>query len=395
MIGVMNVDLLREETPGCATKIHFNNAGASLMPQSVIDAMVQHIQLEATVGGYEAYDAMANEIDGFYNATAQLLNSDTNNIAFTSSATNSFARALSCISFEQGDSILLANEDYISNQLAFLSLKKRFQIKILRVPSLPEGGVDLEEMQRLINLHHPKLVSLTHVPSNTGLIQPVEEVGRLCKEKEIYYLVDACQSAGQLPLDVKKIHCDFLSATMRKFLRGPRGAGFLYVSDKVIQEKLEPLFLDMRGGDWINDDVYQVRMDARRFEDWELPYASVLGSRSAIELANQIGIENIQQRNQYLCDRLRGGITEMGLPLLDIGKHQSSIITVAIKAHKATDVLSALRAKNINTSVAHRSFALIDFNKKHVEWALRISPHYYNTDNEVDQLLDALKFYSE
>ncbi len=390
----MNTDTLRQQTPGCKTKIHFNNAGASLMPQSVIDAMVGHIQLEATVGGYEAADLKAKEIAGFYDSAAQLLNGKSTNIAFTSSATNSFARALSCISFIEGDSILLANEDYISNQIAFLSLQKKFKLKILRAASLPTGGVDVTDMNRLMDIHHPKLVSLTHVPSNTGLIQPVEEVGKLCEERNILYLVDACQSAGQIPIDVQKIRCDFLSATMRKFLRGPRGAGFLYVSDKIINQKLEPLFIDMRGADWITTDEYTPRMDARRFEDWEFPYALVLGSKAALDLANTVGIENIKSRNARLCKQVRNGIAKIkGLRLLDIGAEQSSIITVEIPAQKAQDVLQDLRKENINTSVGHKHFALIDFKAKNVDWALRISPHYYNTEEEVEILIHALRKY--
>lgn len=390
----MNIEALRAQTPGCKTKIHFNNAGASLMPQPVIDAMQQHINLEATIGGYESADLKAKDIAGFYDAAAQLVNGKAGNIAFTSSATNSFARALSCIPFREGDSILLANEDYISNQFAFFSLQKRFNLKIFRASSLKEGGVDVEDMKRLMDKHHPKLVTLTHVPSNSGLIQPVEEVGMLCKERNIYYLVDACQSAGQIPLDVEKIHCDFLSATMRKFLRGPRGAGFLYVSDKIINEKLEPLFIDMRGGDWIATNEYQVRMDARRFEDWEIPYALLLGSKAAIELANTLGLENIKQRNSQLCDRIRKELSELnGFRLLDIGREQSSIITVAIRGQKPTDVLQGLRKENINTSIGNKHFALIDFEAKQVDWALRISPHYYNTEEEIDHLINALKKY--
>jgi selenocysteine lyase/cysteine desulfurase len=390
----MNIDLIRKQTPGCKGKIHFNNAGASLMPQPVIDSMIEHIHLEAVLGGYESADLKAKEIAGFYDSTAQLLNCAAKNIAFTSSATNSFSRALSCIPFSEGDSILLANEDYISNQIAFLSLQKKYNLKILRAKSLKAGGVDVEDMKRLMDIHHPKLVSLTHVPSNTGLIQPVEEVGKLCEEKNIYYLVDACQSVGQIPVDVQKIRCDFLSATMRKFLRGPRGAGFLYVSDKIINQKLEPLFIDMRGADWISAGQYSPRMDARRFEEWELPYALVLGSKAAIDHANAIGLEKIKERNAYLCNRVRNGISEInGFRLLDMGTEQSSIITVEISGQKAQDVLHGLRHENINTSVGYRSFALIDFEAKDVEWALRISPHYYNTDEEVDILISALKKY--
>lgn len=390
----MNIDTLRAQTPGCKTKIHFNNAGASLMPQTVIDAMQQHIDLEASIGGYEAADLKAKEIAGFYESAAQLVNGKPDNLVFTSSATNSFARALSCIPFQEGDSLLLANEDYISNQLAFFSLQKRFNLKIFRAASLKEGGVDVEDMKRLMDAHHPKLVTLTHVPSNSGLMQPVEEVGRLCKERNIYYLVDACQSAGQIPLDVEKIHCDFLSATLRKFLRGPRGAGFLYVSDKIINEKLEPLFIDMRGGDWIATNEYQVRMDARRFEDWEIPYALLLGSKSAIDLANTLGVQHIKERNIYLCDRIRKGLSPLqGFRLLDIGHEQSSIITVEIRGQKPADVLQGLRNENINTSIGHKHFALIDFEAKKADWALRISPHYYNTEEEIDLLITALKKY--
>lgn len=388
----MNIEILRQQTPGCKNKIHFNNAGASLPPQPVIDSILQHLHLEATTGGYEAADLKALEINGFYESTAQLLNGKATNIAFTSSATNSFARALSSVPFKAGDSILLANEDYISNQIAFLSLQKRFGIKIIRAKSLPEGGVDVADMKRLMDQHHPKLVSLTHVPSNTGLIQPVELVGNLCAERDIYYLVDGCQSAGQIPVDVQKIKCDFFTATMRKFLRGPRGAGFLFVSDKVIDQKLEPLFIDLRGAEWTKADEYSPRMDARRFEDWELPYSLVLGSKVAIELAVSLGLEEIQKRNLLLCNQVRDGLAALPhITLLDKGASQSSIITIKINNQTGPQVLNALRNQHINTSIGYRNFALIDFDAKQVDWALRISPHYYNTEEEVATLIQTLQ----
>ena len=391
----MNVELLRAQTPGCKQKIHFNNAGASLMPQSVIDAMQNYLTFESVTGGYEAADSKADEIAGFYSSTARLLNCKATNIAFASSATNAFARALSCIPFQEGDSILLANEDYISNQIAFLSLQKRFGIQILRAKSKPEGGVDVEDMKRLMDEHQPKLVSLTHVPSNTGLIQPVEEVGKLCAQRNLYYLVDGCQSAGQIPVDVEKIQCDFFTATLRKFLRGPRGCGFLYVSDKIINQKLEPLFIDLRGADWVSADEYAPRMDARRFEDWEMPYALVLGSKAAIDYALQVGLVEIQERNLHVCELIRNEVSQLkGFTLLDIGTPQSSIITMTIANQTAQHVLASLRKQNINTSIGFRNFALIDFDAKKVEWALRISPHYYNTEEEVNILINSLKKFS-
>ncbi len=387
---MINLDLVRSETPGCKTKIHFNNAGASLMPMPVVGAMTEYITLESMTGGYEAADLRASQMELYYSSMARLLNAQPENLAFTSSATNSFARALSCIPFNQGDSILIANEDYISNQLAFLSIQKRLGIKLLRAGSLPEGGVDVADMKRLMDLHHPKLVSLTHVPTNTGLVQPVSAVGALCRDRDILYLVDGCQSAGQMPVDVKAIGCDFFSGTFRKFLRGPRGAGFLFVSDRVLQDQLEPLFIDMRGADWTEKDSYILRQDAKRFEDWELPYALVTGSQVAVDYALRIGLDEIQNRNQKLCQIIRKQLSDLPLEVLDKGKELSSIITVRIPGKESSAVLHGLRSRNINTSITSRGSAIIDFDAKGVSWALRISPHYYNTEQEIAVLTESL-----
>ncbi len=388
---MINLAAYRADTPGCDTKIHFNNAGASLMPLPVLKAMKDYLDFEGITGGYETADLKAAEISGFYEATAKLINAKPDQIAFTSSATNSFARALSCIPFEKGDSIVIANEDYISNQIAFLSLQKRVGVKLFRAASKPEGGVDVADMKMLIELHQPKLVSLTHIPTNTGLVQPVEEVGEICKALDILYLVDACQSAGQWPIDVQKIRCDFLTATMRKFLRGPRGAGFLFISDKVLDRGMEPLYIDLRGANWTSADEYVLQSRGRRFEDWEIPYPLVLGSKAAIEYALEVGIENIQNRNAILCNSIRQKLKSIKeVRILDIGMPQSSIITVTVPIADPDKLVKTLRDKNINTSMATRANAVIDFDTKKTEWALRISPHYYNTEEEIDMLISEL-----
>jgi selenocysteine lyase/cysteine desulfurase len=246
-------------------------------------------------------------------------------------------------------------------------------------------------MKALIETHRPRLVSLTHIPTNSGVVQPVEEVGEICKELDIVYLLDACQSAGQWPVDVTKIHCDLLSVTMRKFLRGPRGAGFLYVSDKVLDREMEPLFIDMRGANWIGADQYVLHSRGRRFEDWEVPHALVLGSKVAIEYALAVGIENIKQRNAHLGNVFKQQLAKIkGARLLDIGTPQSSIITLTLPVEEPANMVQTLRNKNINTSMATRSSALIDFDSKGTDWALRISPHYYNSNEEVGILVESL-----
>jgi selenocysteine lyase/cysteine desulfurase len=389
---MIDIRKMRSETPGCQAKVHFNSAGASLMPGPVIDAIQDHITLEAGVGGYEAADIREDRINQFYDSMAGLLKGHARNIAFTSSATSSYARALSSIPFERGDCILIATEDYISNQLAFLSLQKRWGIRLIRAGSLPEGGVDPDDMKRLMDEHHPRLVSMTHVPTNSGLVQPIQDVGKLCRERDITYLVDACQSTGQSPLDVQEIQCDFLSGTFRKFLRGPRGAGFLYVSDSALQKNWEPLFIDMKGADWTKADGYTARDDARRFEEWELPYALLLGSLAAVDYASAIGITAIQARNRFLCQIIRQKAQSIPqVRLLDHGKELSSIITLAIPGWEPVGFLEALRSRSINTSISYRNYAVIDFDKKGVEWALRISPHYFNTEEEIETLIQTLR----
>ena len=273
-----DIERLRSETPGCAERIHLNNAGSALMPEPVIRAMQDHIALESRIGGYEAHDQRREAVDGAYRAVAELVGTAPRNIALTDSATASFMQALSSIPFERGDVILTTRNDYISNQIQFLSLERRFGVEIVRAPDAPEGGVDAAAMADLVRARRPRLVCVTHVPTNSGLVQDVATVGAACREHGVLYLVDACQSIGQMPIDVERIGCDFLSAAFRKFLRGPRGAGFLYVSDRVLDGGLEPLFLDMRGADWIDADTYRPVPDARRFENWEFAWALVLAS---------------------------------------------------------------------------------------------------------------------
>ncbi len=228
------IDHLRSETPGCAHRIHFNNAGAGLMPQPVIAAITEHIDLEAEIGGYEAGDARLEAIDASYRAVATLLNTASRNIAFVENATVAYAQALSSIPFEQGDVLLTTTNDYVSNQIMFLSLVKRFGIEIVRAPDTESGEVDIDGLRAEVAERKPRLVAVTHVPTNSGLVQPVEAIGAVCREMETLYLVDACQSVGQRVIDVEAIGCHFLSATSRKFLRGPRGAGFLYAADSVL-----------------------------------------------------------------------------------------------------------------------------------------------------------------
>jgi selenocysteine lyase/cysteine desulfurase len=224
----MTIHDLRADTPGCLHRNHLNNAGSALPPLPVIRAMQEHLDLEAQIGGYEAMDLKAADMAGFYESIARLIGAQPRNIAFAASATDACARALSAIAWQPGDVILTTENDYVSSQIAFLSLQQRHGVRLVRARDAETGGVDVADFERLTQLHRPKLAVVTHVPTNSGLVQPVEAIGLICREQGIWYLVDACQSAGQIALDVERIGCDFLTVSARKFLRGPRGAGFLF-----------------------------------------------------------------------------------------------------------------------------------------------------------------------
>lgn len=388
---MLDIDRLRADTPGVQHRIHLNNAGASLMPRPVLEAAQQHLQLESEIGGYEAA-ALAREASiGFYESVAQLLHAKPGQIAWSGSATQAYNTALSAIPFQPGDVILTTDDDYVSNQIAFLQLVKHHQLKLIRGRTLPEGGVDSAHLKELIHTHRPKLVAVTHVPTNSGLVQDIMGIGKICRAQGGYYLVDACQSAGQLPLDVQAMHCDFLTATFRKFLRGPRGAGFLYVADRVLEAGLEPKFMDLHSAKWSTPNTYRPRESAIRFETWERSYALVLAARAATNYALALGLEAIAERVAMLASHLRQRLAALeGVRVLDRGAQLCGIATLSVAGWEAKDIIPALNQAGVNASVAGKAGAIIDFEKKGVDWALRFSPHYYNTTAELDQAVATL-----
>jgi selenocysteine lyase/cysteine desulfurase len=224
-----NVAGWRAETPGCERLVHLNNAGAALVPRSVRDAITAHLDLEQQLGGYEAAEERSAQVREAYDMLGRVLGAEARNIALVQNSTVAFAQAMSAFDFEAGDVVLTSRADYASNQIMYLSLARRRSVEILRAPDSPEGGIDVDAARRMISRRRPALVSLTWIPTNSGLVQPVEEMGRVCQEAAVPYLVDACQAVGQMPIDVQRIGCDYLAAATRKFHRGPRGIGLLYI----------------------------------------------------------------------------------------------------------------------------------------------------------------------
>ena len=383
------VERWRADTPGCANVIHFNNAGASLMPQPVLSAMIDHLHREANFGGYESADDAGAAVNHSYASVARLIGAEPKNIAVVENATVAFFQALSAFDFREGDIIVTTRNDYISNQLAYLSLAKRHRVVIERAADLPSGGVDPQSVRELLRNPRVRLLAVTWIPTNSGLIQPVEAIGEIAEQAGVPYLVDACQTVGQIPIDVARLRCDFLSATARKFLRGPRGIGFLYIADRALTRGDAPLYIDMRGASWATADTFELAPDARRFENWEFSYALLLGLGAAAQYAIDAGIERCSERSLMLADKVRDKLSQLAR-VLDRGEKRAAIVTADF-GRSAAEIVEKLHKRHINTSATFRQWAIIDMDEKRARSALRVSPHYYNTEEELDALIDALK----
>jgi selenocysteine lyase/cysteine desulfurase len=341
----------RTDTPGCERLVHLNNAGSALTPTPVRAAVAAHLALENETGGYEAADARADALGEAYGALARLLGTAPRNLAMQQNSTVAFAQAFAAFDLAPGDLILTSRADYASNQIMYLALARRRGVEVIRAPDAPEGGIDPQAVRELVARRLPAIVALTWVPTNSGLVQPAGAVGEICRDAGVPYILDACQAVGQMPVEVSRLHCDYLAGTSRKFLRGPRGVGFLYVSDRALEAGAYPLTVDMHGARWSDPDEFTLTPDARRFESWEIAYALVLGLGAAADYALQVGIETARERSWALARYARERLATIpGVRVLDRGPALGAIATAELGGRPAEAVKLALRARWINTS---------------------------------------------
>ncbi len=388
----MPIDLsrARQETPGCEQVLHFNNAGSALMPQPVLDAQIQHLQLESQIGGYESAAWASEAVGRVYSAAAELIGAKTEEIAIIENATRAWDMAFYSIPFEPGDRILTAMSEYASNYIAYLQIAQRVGAVVEVIPNDEHGQTSVDALRGMID-DRVKLISITHVPTNGGLVNPASAIGQVAREAGILYLVDACQSVGQLPVDVNALGCDMLSTTGRKYLRGPRGTGFLYVREEVL-EGLEPVFLDLHAATWVAQDRYEIVDTARRFENWETNYAAKIGLGVAIDYALGWGIEEIWERVQPLAERLRGELSSIpGITVRDLGEVRCGIVTFEVKGQDSEAIKAALERQKINVTASRPPSTRLDMESRGIESLVRASVHYYNSEDEVSRFCEALE----
>jgi selenocysteine lyase/cysteine desulfurase len=387
----MTIDIARarRETPGVAELLHFNNAGASLMPEPVLEKMLEHLRLESRIGGYEAADREAPALERVYDAAAALLNCGRDEIAFMENATRAWDMAFYSIPLAPGDRVLTAISEYGSNYVAFLQAARRTGACIEPVPNDESGQLSISALRSMMD-DRVKLIAITHVPTNGGLVNPAAEVGRVARSAGVPFLLDACQSVGQLPVDVRAIGCDMLSLTGRKFLRGPRGTGLLYVR-RELAARLEPPFLDLHAASLTAHDQFEIRPDTRRFENWEINGAGKIGLGAAIDYTLGWGIHAIHDRVMLLASLLRERLGRIpGVTVRDLGTEQCGIVTFTMVGRKPIEVRDRLRAQRINVSVSPREYTLLDMDARGFPALIRASVHYYNTEEEVERFVKVL-----
>ncbi|HEY3463880.1 MAG TPA: aminotransferase class V-fold PLP-dependent enzyme [Amycolatopsis sp.] len=380
-----DVERARRETPGCAEVVHFNNAGSALPPAIVTDTVVDYLRHEALIGGYEAAAEANDRLTAVYASAARLLGAEPDDIALTDNATRSWQAVFYALPFKSGDRILTSRAEYASNAIAYLQVARRTGAVVEVVGDDESGQLDVEDLKRRVD-GDVKLIAVSHVPTQGGLVNPAEEIGAVAEDAGIPFLLDACQSAGQVDLDVTRLKCDALSATGRKYLRGPRGTGFLYVHPR-LRERLEPAMLDLHSASWTAPEEYEVDPTAKRFEVWERDFAAVFGLGAAIDYALEWGLPAIEERVAALAATLRTRLTDVGAQVHDVGAKKCGIVTFSVKGTPAAEIKARLAEANINTSISSRTSAQFDFTARDLPDMVRASVHYYNTEDEIDLLV--------
>ena len=382
----LNKQVIRNDLASEPGFIHLDNAGASLMPGCVLEAQIKHLQLEAAVGGYEAERLENQRIESVYDSIARLIVCQPDEVAIVENASVGWMMAFYSIPFERGDRILTAEAEYASNYLAYLQIARERGVVVETIPSTDSGEVCVDSLRAMID-DRVRLISVTHVPTNGGLVNPIEAIGAVARENDIFYIVDACQSAGQIVLNVEAIQCDVLTATSRKFLRGPRGVGFLYVRSAIL-DTLHPPMIDLFSARWVATDHYELRADARRFENWENNYAARLGMGRAIDYALDIGVDVIEHEVNRLSALLRDMLRAVSaVTVHDIGKHKCGIVTFSMSGVDAVEIATCLRVNGILVSVSSPSSTLIDANRRQLPNLVRSGVHYFNIESELEALV--------
>ncbi|CAL9370067.1 putative cysteine desulfurase [Actinosynnema sp. ALI-1.44] len=381
--------VVRADTPGASAKVFLDSAGSSLPPRPVLDEVVGHLRREAEIGGYVAARERADDLEAGYGVFASLMGAHPDEVAFTDSATRSWLAAFDAVPLGPGDRVLVTEVEYGGNAIPILHRAREAGFEVVTVPSDAVGQVDVEALRELVD-ERVKLVSLVHAPTNGGLVNPVREVASAAHEVGALVLLDACQSLGQLPVRADELGVDIISATGRKWLRGPRGTGVLVVR-RSAADRLRPGLVDLHSAEWVGPEEVKLREDARVFELWETSVADRLGLIAAARYALDLGIDAIAAEVRSRAERLRAGLREVpGVEVRDIGARLSGIVTFTVEGRDPVAVRDELARHDVVVTTSHLTSTRIDMTRRGVEGVVRMSPHYFVSPEQVDRAVEVV-----
>lgn len=389
MDALADIEAHRAETPGCAMGVHFNHAGSSLPTRDTLAAMTEHLQRESLYGGMEAGAGAAEQIEAARSDAAAFIGAQPTEIAFASSGSAAFGLAFAALpKLAPGDRILVGRQEWGGNLATMRAAADRAGATVEAIPCRDDGSADPDALSRMID-KRVRLISLTWLPANGGLINDAAAIGRIARAAGVPYIIDAGQALGQVPIDVAALGCDMLKGACRKHLRGPRGTALLYVRGSFL-ERLEPAFLDVLSGPWANGGPAR-RSDARLFETAETPVALLLGLGMALKQARAIGIGAIRARVQQLADGLRAHLAEIkGVTLHDLGQERSGLVSFTVDGWGAQNVRTRLAREHITVGANGVPYTPLDMTARNLREIVRASVHYYNTTVEIERLVAAV-----
>lgn len=366
---------LKEEFPVTENRIFFDHAKVSPLPNRVRQAVNAFVN-DVSSFGTENYSGWMNEVESVRASFARLIHADVSEVAFVKNTSEGISIVANGLDWKPGDNVVIPDIEFPANVYPWWNLK-RLGVETRFVPAI-DGRVLFDDLVARVD-SRTRILSVSSVECNSGFRNDLNRIGTFCKEKGILFCVDAIQSLGVLPMDVKRDHIDFLAADGHKWLLSVEGLGGFYISAKAM-EKIHPAVVGwnsvINAYDFMNYD-FTLRPDAQRFEEGSFNTMSIMAFGAALSLFHEVGVDNIERRVMSLGDRILEGLQRRNFKILNsvILEERSGIIS--FNGEMDLEKFSDYAADN-QVSLTVRN------------GMVRLSPHFYNRESEIDRFFDLL-----
>lgn len=351
---------------------YFNHGGCSFITTSTLDAVVKQLRHEQEMGNAVADLMSSADRSSVYKLAAQTVGANEEDVALTDSHTTGWAKSLQTISLNAGDVILTNRSEWGGNLSSLQKLAHLHGSSVVVMPTTAYGSVCLKSLAALMS-KSVKLISVSWIGSNGGHVEPVAEIGELAQAHGVPYFLDASQVVGQMPVNVQHIGCDVLTAPGRKWLRGPKGTGFMYLRPEFLEKCQETAQADSAADS-------STPLTAKYFEVSSASVPLQMGLLAALAQLEQVGVETIQKqiltRSQYLWERLQG---IPGVNCICPVAPQHGLVSFNVVGHPATAVRQKLMGIGIEVAANLATFTPLDMHERQLDAVVRASPHACTT----------------